>query len=96
MRVGQIGLTGYKNSRTVRPTVAVVAPPPRSGVRGLGRSKSCRTAFRIRSAARGWFKWSSIIATDRIAAKGLAIPFPAMSGAEPCTGSNMLGAVGPG
>ncbi len=28
-----------------------------------------------------------------MAARGLAIPCPAMSGAEPCTGSNMLGAV---
>ena len=28
---------------------------------------------------------------QRIAARGLAIPFPAMSGAEPWTGSNMLG-----
>ena len=33
------------------------------------------------------------MATERIAASGLAIPLPAMSGAEPWTGSNMLGAV---
>ena len=30
---------------------------------------------------------------DRIAAVGSAFCCPAMSGAEPCTGSNMLGAV---
>ena len=33
------------------------------------------------------------MAPARIAAVGWAVPVPAMSGAEPCTGSNMEGAV---
>ena len=36
-------------------------------------------------------RWSSIIAPARTIASGLAMPRPAMSGAEPCTGSNMEG-----
>ena len=36
-------------------------------------------------------KWSNIMATDQMAAIGLAMFLPAMSGAEPCTGSNMEG-----
>ncbi len=36
-------------------------------------------------------RWSSIIAADQICPTGLAIPCPAMSGAEPCTGSNSEG-----
>src|SRR5216684_4022215 len=36
---------------------------------------------------------SQSMAADRIAAVGSACCRPAMSGAEPCTGSNMLGAV---
>ena len=36
---------------------------------------------------------SSIIAPDRMAALGLAMPCPAMSGAEPWTGSNIDGPV---
>ena len=35
--------------------------------------------------------WRSISAADRNMASGLATPRPAMSGAEPCTGSNMPG-----
>ena len=33
------------------------------------------------------------MAADSMAAVGLAMPWPAMSGAEPCTGSNIEGAV---
>ena len=49
------------------------------------------TARRTAAALRSKPRWSSIIPADRIAARGLAMPLPAMSGAEPCTGSNMLG-----
>src|SRR5439155_125717 len=42
-------------------------------------------------AAPGWRRWSSIIAPVQIWAIGLATPRPAMSGAEPCTGSNIDG-----
>ena len=38
-------------------------------------------------------RWSSISDADRIAAVGSAFCWPAMSGAEPCTGSNMEGVV---
>ncbi|MEY3147699.1 MAG: hypothetical protein RL688_918, partial [Actinomycetota bacterium] len=50
-------------------------------------------AARIRSAAGTSPKKSSIKAADKMAAVGLALPVPTMSGAEPCTGSNMLGPV---
>ena len=36
-------------------------------------------------------RWSSIIAPAQTAPTGLALPVPAMSGADPCTGSNMPG-----
>src|SRR5690606_18500361 len=50
-------------------------------------------AARIRSASSPSPRNSSISAADSTAAVGLASPLPAMSGAEPCTGSNMLGPV---
>ncbi len=44
-----------------------------------------------RAAASFSPRWSSIIAPDQIWPIGLAMPRPAMSGAEPCTGSNIDG-----
>jgi hypothetical protein len=43
------------------------------------------------SSASLWPRCSSIIAPDQIWPIGLAMPLPAMSGAEPCTGSNIEG-----
>ena len=42
-------------------------------------------------AASSWPRWESIIAPDQIWPMGLQMPRPAMSGAEPCTGSNIDG-----
>ena len=47
----------------------------------------------MRSAADASPRNSSISAADRIAAVGLALFWPAMSGADPCTGSNIDGPV---
>ena len=44
-------------------------------------------------AASAWPRNSSIIAPDQIWPIGFAMPLPAMSGAEPCTGSNSDGCV---
>src|SRR5262249_16861327 len=68
---------------------AVPAGPPRSGGRTLPARSTAATAPRSASAPRGRFRWSNSIATDSTAAIGLATPLPAMSGAEPWTGSNM-------
>ena len=71
------------------------------GVADLGRTPVHRSARRGRrsprprpsAAASACPRWSSISAAERIAAVGSAFCWPAMSGAEPWTGSNMLGAV---
>ena len=48
-------------------------------------------AASMASWASRWPRKSSISAPDQIWPMGLAMPLPAMSGAEPCTGSNRLG-----
>src|SRR5262245_14849935 len=48
-------------------------------------------ALRMAAAACLWPKCSSIKAPDQTWPMGLAIPLPAMSGALPCTGSNIDG-----
>src|ERR1017187_9488157 len=56
--------------------------------------RACQDGFKSpfhACAAAGSPRCCNIIAPDQICAMGLAIPFPAMSGAEPCTGSNMEG-----
>src|SRR5207248_629429 len=56
----------------------------------FGSATTAAHACWIALAAFGWLRKSSIIATLRNVAIGLAKFLPAMSGAEPWTGSNML------
>src|SRR5207244_6735250 len=79
-------------SATAAPSSEVLALPFMSGV--CGPSMITRSMARTMSAAASaWPRCSSISAPDQIVASGLAILRPAMSGAEPCTGSKIDGAV---
>ena len=60
-------------------------------VPGVRAVMSASTAFSTRAASSRSPTCSSSSATDRIVAVGSAMPWPAMSGAEPCTGSNIDG-----
>ena len=63
-------------------------------LRGRAFSSSVlSTAFRIRAAASASPRKSHIMAAEITAARGSALPVPAMSGAEPWTGSNSYGPV---
>mmetsp|Transcript_36612 Transcript_36612/g.84976 ORF Transcript_36612/g.84976 Transcript_36612/m.84976 type:complete len:483 (-) Transcript_36612:1085-2533(-) len=74
------------------PSWAQEALPPRSGVLGAaGSASTASMAAMTASCAAWWPRKSSIIAPAQIWPMGLAMPLPAMSGAEPCTGSNRLG-----
>src|SRR5712671_2708559 len=78
-------------SATALPQAVVSALPPRSLVRSV-RSPSVRSiAATIDAAAVFSPRCSSIMAPDQIMPIGLAMPCPAISGAEPCTGSNTDG-----
>jgi hypothetical protein len=73
------------------PSAAVFALPqvgrPRRscvGKHGLDRTHDRRAGLFMA-------RCSSMSAPDQIWPMGLAIPLPAMSGAEPCTGSNVDG-----
>src|SRR5690606_11236958 len=77
-------------SSTAAVICSVVADPPRSGVRTPADSTSSIAATSSVAAA-GWPRWYSIMAPDQIWPTGLATPLPAMSGADPCTGSNIDG-----
>src|SRR3954466_10334791 len=79
-------------SATAAPTSDVLALPFMSGVCGPSMI-TCSMALRVSAAASPWPRCSSINAPDQMVARGLAIFLPAMSGAEPCTGSKMDGAV---
>ena len=68
----------------------VVAVPPRSPVRTPAASVPSNAAVSWAAAA-DWPRWSSIIAAAHICPTGLAMPLPAMSGADPWTGSNIDG-----
>ena len=61
--------------------------PPRSAVRAPS-AIAASVARSIRAAsASSPSEWRSIIAAERMVPSGFAIPFPAMSGADPWMGS---------
>src|SRR5215211_7997757 len=72
-------------------TSLVVAEPFRSGVRTSVSPSTCSMAETTPAPASSCPRLSSIIAPDQIWPMGFAIPCPAMSGAEPWTGSNIEG-----
>src|SRR5580693_10156870 len=63
------------------------APPTSCVVRFCWTAASTAASILLASWLRP--KWPSIMAAVRIAPKGLATFFPAIGGAEPCTGSNI-------
>ena len=60
-------------------------------MRGPSPASISSTAASTAAAASSSPRCSSIWAPDQIAPIGFAIPWPAMSGADPCTGSNIDG-----
>src|SRR5690606_36019627 len=73
-------------ARTKSPTWRVVLSPPASGVRQFSAT-AASTARSTILASSSQPRCSSISAQVRKVAIGLAFPWPAMSGALPCTGS---------
>src|ERR1700738_839818 len=73
------------------PRSRVLDFPPTSGVRTLEFANVVEMAASMASAPSSAPRCRSIMAPDQICPMGLAIPFPAMSGADPWTGSNMEG-----
>ena len=82
---------GTSRARMASPNSTVVAWPPRSRVRTRPSASTASTAPVTARAASFSPSQSSIICTARIVAIGLAIPRPAMSGAEPWMGSKNEG-----
>ena len=69
----------------------VVFFPPKSGVRTRPAAITAFSPVITRAAAAASPRCSNIMAEAQMAAMGLAMPRPAMSGALPCTGSNTGG-----
>lgn len=68
------------------PSASVLPVPPMSAVSGAASGPMANTvsiAVRTAAPASGCPRWSSIMAPHQICPIGLAIPLPAMSGAEP-------------
>ena len=70
-------------------------PEARSGVRNPCSSTRSTADSTAAAASSISSEWRSISATDPNVASGFAIPWPAMSGAEPCTGSYRPGPSAP-
>src|SRR5262249_57075583 len=86
--VGSRGRLQSIASATALPHVTVSALPPRSRVRSVFSASTRSIASTMARPASFSPRCSSIMAPDQIWPIGLAMPWPAMSGAEPCTGSN--------
>ena len=89
---------GFFYGRFTRPPPRWPCRPPRCRPCRRGRASAGRhsaaprsIARRMEAAASGSPRWSSIMAPAQIWPTGLAMPWPAMSGADPCTGSNSDG-----
>src|SRR5487761_2410166 len=79
------------NAANASPTSAVPAWPPMSRVRGPPSRSRVSTAATIAWPAAASPRCSSISPADQIWPIGLQMCLPAISGAEPCTGSNIEG-----
>ena len=64
-------------------------------MRSPAASARCTADSTADAWAPEWSPWRSIIAAERNIANGLATPWPAISGAEPWTGSNSPGPSAP-
>src|SRR2546430_13951921 len=84
-------LTALTCEAMAAPISSVVALPPMSGVRTFDRAKVSAIAVSTASAASITPRCLSIMAPDQICPMGFAMPFPATSGAEAWTGSNLVG-----
>jgi hypothetical protein len=73
----------YSAATIAAVTSLVLAVPPRSGVLGPPPDSTRSMAAMMRSWADVSPRWSSIMAPAQMAPMGLAIPFTAMSGADP-------------
>ena len=85
-RIGSLGM----RPRTAAVNSSVPAVPPRSRVRTPSPSAASKAEISVRPASASP-RCSSIMAAAHIWPTGFATPWPAMSGADPCTGSNIDG-----